>query len=94
MMPTLVLLGYTARIAAATNSVIVTLPSFSAFLTHLADASFDWLMLGLTSVTAVVGAQIGSPLHGQAGQILTLTRLFALALVLLALQRAYLLLSG
>lgn len=27
LMPTLVLLGYTARIAAATNAVIVTLPS-------------------------------------------------------------------
>jgi hypothetical protein len=41
MMPTLVLLGYTARLAAATNSVIVTLPSFSAFFTHLSAAQFD-----------------------------------------------------
>jgi hypothetical protein len=56
MMPALVLFGYTARLAAATNSVIVTLPSFSAFATHLADARFDWLLLGLTSVAAVVGA--------------------------------------
>ncbi len=30
LMPTLVLLGYTARLAAATNAIIVTLPSFSA----------------------------------------------------------------
>jgi uncharacterized protein len=94
MMPTLVLLGYTARIAAATNSVIVTLPSFSAFLTHLPDASFDWLMLGLTSVTAIVGAQFGARFMAKRVKSLTLTRLFALALVLLALQRAYLLLSG
>ena len=52
LMPSLVMLGYTARIAAATNSVIVTMPSFSAFIAHLADAQFDWLMVGLTSVTA------------------------------------------
>jgi uncharacterized membrane protein YfcA len=43
LMPSLVMLGYTARIAAATNSVIVTLPSFSAFITWLAQ--FDWLMV-------------------------------------------------
>ena len=43
LMPALVLFGYTARLAAATNSVIVTLPSFSAFATHLSDARFDWL---------------------------------------------------
>jgi uncharacterized protein len=94
MMPTLVLLGYTARIAAATNSVIVTLPSFSAFLTHLGEAQFDWLMLGLTSVTAVVGAQLGARFMAKRVKSMTLTRLFALALVLLALQRVYLLLSG
>lgn len=35
LMPTLVLVGYSARLAAATNSVAVTLPSFSAFASHL-----------------------------------------------------------
>jgi uncharacterized membrane protein YfcA len=35
LMPTLTLVGYSARLAAATNSVAVTLPSFSAFVTHL-----------------------------------------------------------
>ena len=92
MMPTLVLLGYTARIAAATNSVIVTLPSFSAFATHLPEAQFDWLMLVFTSVTAVVGAQLGARFMAKRVKSLTLSRLFALVLVLLAVQRAYLLL--
>lgn len=93
MMPTLVLLGYTARLAAATNSVIVTLPSFSAFATHLPDARFDWLMLGLTSITAVAGAQWGARFMARRVKSLTLSRLFASALVLLAAQRAYLLLA-
>lgn len=92
MMPTLVLLGYTARLAAATNSVIVTLPSFSAFLTHLPNAQFDWLMLLLTSIAAVVGAQFGARFMAKRVKSLTLTRLFALALVLLAVQRAAILL--
>jgi hypothetical protein len=93
LMPTLVLLGYTARLAAATNSVIVTLPSFSAFFTHLATAQFDWLMIGVTSVAAVLGAEMGAKFMAKRVKSLTLSRLFALALVLLAVQRAYLLLS-
>ncbi len=92
MVPTLVMLGYTARIAAATNSVIVTLPSFSAFATHLGTTQFDWLMLALTSVTAVIGAQFGAMFTARRVKSLTLSRIFAAALVLLALQRAYLLL--
>lgn len=91
MMPALVLFGYTARLAAATNSVIVTLPSFSAFATHLADARFDWLLLGLTSISAIVGAQAGAAFMANRVKSLTLTRVFASALVLLALQRVWLL---
>jgi uncharacterized membrane protein YfcA len=94
MMPTLVMLGYTARIAAATNSVIVTLPSFSAFATHLGSAQFDWLMLGLTSVTAVVGAWLGAKFMAKRVKSLTLSRIFAAALVLLALQRVVILLTS
>lgn len=92
LMPSLVLLGYTARLASATNSVIVTLPSFSAFLSHLGDARFDWMMLILTSITAVAGAQLGARFMAKRVKSRTLTRVFASALVLLALQRAYLLL--
>jgi uncharacterized membrane protein YfcA len=94
LMPSLVLLGYTARLAAATNSVIVTLPSFSAFATHLGNAQFDWLMLALTSVTAVIGAQLGARFMTKRVKSLTLSRVFAVALVLLAIQRIVILLTA
>lgn len=94
MMPALVLFGYTARLAAATSSVIVTLPSFSAFATHLADARFDLLLLGLTSVASVIGAQTGAAFMARRVKSLTLTRIFAAALVLLAIQRVWLLIIG
>ncbi|HKZ86236.1 MAG TPA: sulfite exporter TauE/SafE family protein [Anaerolineae bacterium] len=93
MMPTLVMLGYTARIAAATNSVIVTLPSFSAFAGHLSSAHFDWLMLGLTSVTAVIGAWLGARFMAKRVKSLTLSRIFAAALALLAVQRVAILMT-
>ncbi len=94
MMPALVMLGYTARIAAATNSVIVTLPSFSAFVAHLTDAQFNGWIVGMTSITAVIGAYYGSMFTAQRVKSKTLTRIFALALVLLAIQRVFLLISG
>jgi hypothetical protein len=94
MMPTLVMLGYTARLAAATNSVIVTLPSFSAFAGHLGTAQFDWFMLALTSVTAVLGAWLGARFMAKRVKSLTLSRIFAAALVLLALQRVVILLTA
>ncbi len=94
LMPTLVMLGYTARLAAATNSVIVTLPSFSAFASHLGSAKFDWLMLGLSSVTAIVGAWLGARFMTERVKSLTLSRIFAAALVLLALQRVAILLTS
>lgn len=86
--------GFTAHIAAATNSVIVTLPSFSAFAGHLSEAQFDWQMLALTSLTAIIGAQMGARFTARRVKSLTLGRLFAMALVLLALQCAYLLLTA
>lgn len=93
-MPTLVLLGYTACIATATNAVIVTLLSFSAFAAHLLDARFDWLLLILTSISAVLGAQAGAAFMAQRVKSLTLTRIFAAALILLAVQRIWLLVMG
>jgi uncharacterized membrane protein YfcA len=93
LMPTLVMLGFTARIAAATNSVIVTLPSFSAFVTHLSEAQFDWIMIAATSITAVIGAWLGARFMAKRVKSLTLSRIFAAALMLLAIQRVLVLLS-
>lgn len=94
LMPTLVMLGYTARIAAATNSVIVTLPSFSAFLAHLSDAQFDWTLVGLTAIASILGAYLGGTFTAKRVKSRTLTRIFAAALVLLAVQRIFILLSA
>ena len=94
MMPTLVLLGYSARTAAATNAVVVTLPSFSAFAAHLSTARFDWGLVVATSVAAVIGAQMGANFMARRVRSRTLSRVFALVLIGLGLQRACLLLTG
>ncbi len=93
LMPTLVLVGYTARIAAATNSLAVTLPSFSAFAAHWAEAHFDPWLVATTSVTATVGAQFGALFMAKRVKSIVLKRAFAALLVALALQRAAALLT-
>jgi uncharacterized membrane protein YfcA len=93
LMPTLTLVGYSARLAAATNSVAVTLPSFSAFVTHLPTATFDWPAVIVTSIASVIGAWLGARFTAGRVRSATLSRIFAVALVALAAQRAWILLS-
>ncbi len=91
LMPTLTLLGYTARIAAATNALAVTLPSFSAFAAHWTSAQFDATLLVTTSVTSIIGAQLGAAFMAKRVKSKTLELAFAGLLVVLAIQRVYLL---
>lgn len=93
LMPTLTLVGYSARLAAATNSVAVTLPSFSAFVSHLPTATFDWPIVIVTSVASVIGAWLGARFTAGKVKSVTLSRIFAVALVALAAQRAWILLA-
>jgi hypothetical protein len=93
LMPTLALVGYSARLAAATNSVAVTLPSFSAFASHLPTATFDWPTVIVTSIASVIGAWLGAKFTAGRVRSAVLSRIFAIALVALAAQRAWILVS-
>jgi uncharacterized membrane protein YfcA len=91
LMPTLILLGYTARIAAATNALIVTLPSFSAFAAHLGTARLDPVLVGTTAVCSIIGAQLGAVFMARRVRSRVLEITFAALLGVLAAQRVYLL---
>ncbi len=60
----------------------------------MADAQFDWLMLALTSISAVIGAWLGARFMAKRVKSLTLSRAFAAALALLAVQRIFILLTA
>lgn len=94
LMPALTMVGYSARLAAATNSVAVTVPSFSAFVSHLGTARFDWPTLVITSLAAVVGSWLGARYTAGAVASAVLSRIFAIALVVLAIQRIWILIGG
>jgi uncharacterized membrane protein YfcA len=80
LMPTLTLVGYS--------------PSFSAFASHLGTATFDWPMVIVTSVASVIGAWLGARFTAGRVKSATLSRIFAIALVVLAAQRAWILVVG
>lgn len=91
LMPTLVVLGYTARIATATNAVVVTLPSFSAFIAHLPTAKFDLPLVIASSIASILGAQMGALFMAKRVKSLLLARIFAIVLLGLAIYRLILL---
>jgi len=91
MLPTLVLLGYTARIAAATNALIVTLPSFSALAAHIPAAQVNWWLVSVSALLCLIAAQLGAAYMAKKVKSRTLARMFAVVLVGLAAYRVILL---
>ncbi|WP_287787974.1 sulfite exporter TauE/SafE family protein [Acidiphilium sp.] len=91
LLPTLILVGYESKHAAAMNALAVTPPSFSALLPHLATARMD---LRLTVLLLAVGA-IGSFLGARVTSLYVpgrrLKQLFGLLIVVMTAYKLYLL---
>lgn len=62
LMPTLILVGFPTKRAAAINAFAVTPPSFSALLPHLSTARFDASLTLMLLATGAVGAFAGARL--------------------------------
>ena len=58
----LVLVGYDAREAAGTSSIIVASGCLAAFLVHMTHATVGWEMLLAGSLACLLGSQLGSRL--------------------------------
>ncbi len=64
LMPTLIILGFDAKMAAGINAIAVTPPSFSSLIPHLATAQFDmaltWPLLLVGAMGSFLGARLSS----------------------------------
>jgi hypothetical protein len=81
LLPTLILLGFDPKRAAAINAVAVTPPSFSALLPHLSTAVVD-LRLGATLVVVgAVGSFLGARLTSLFVPSVRLKQLFGVLIV-------------
>ena len=63
------------------------------FASHLGTATFDWPLVIITSIASVIGSWLGARFTAGKVKSATLSRIFAVALVLLAAQRAWILLT-
>jgi uncharacterized membrane protein YfcA len=60
LMPTLILVGFEAKLAAGINAFAVTWPSFSALVPHLSTAQMDWRLTGVLVAVGATGAFLGA----------------------------------
>ena len=60
LLPTLILIGYESKHAAAMNALAVTPPSFSALIPHIAIAKVDLQLAALLVLVGAVGSFLGA----------------------------------
>jgi uncharacterized membrane protein YfcA len=63
LLPTLILLRYEPKHAAAINALAVTPPSFSALIPHIATARVDLTLAAILIVVGALGYFLGAPHH-------------------------------
>lgn len=86
VVPTLLVLGFAPKNAAATSSFICTFSSLSGFLTHASLARIDWGLYIPSVFAAIIGAQLGSRFMAAKMKSKTLKRMFGVVLFLIGAE--------
>ncbi len=89
LMPTLILVGYESKHAAAMNALAVTPPSFSALLPHIATARMDFKLAVVLLIIGAVGAFVGARITSLYVPGRRLKQLFALLIVIMTAYKLY-----
>ncbi len=70
IMPLLILLGFDAKKSAYGVSFVIPFSTLGAFLTYLQFVQIDWMLLGVVTVSALMGGYIGGTImHYKLSQI-------------------------
>lgn len=86
VVPTLLMLGFAPKNAAATSAFICAFSSLTGFLTHASKMELNWSLYLLGVIAAAIGAQLGSRFMAAKMKSETLKRLFAMVLFLIGIQ--------
>jgi uncharacterized protein len=92
LVPMMMSVGLSARLAAATNSLAVVVPSFAAFGTHIGTARLDWATVIATCAVGVVTSIAGASFTVSKVRSRPLAVIFAFVMIGLAIERAVVLL--
>ncbi len=89
LLPTLILLGYESKHAAAMNALAVTPPSFSALLPHVATARVDFQLAILLVLIGAVGSYFGARITSLYVPGKRLKQIFGLLIVVMTAYKLY-----
>lgn len=89
LLPTLILLGYESKHAAAMNALAVTPPSFSALLPHLATAHVDVRLTLLLLVIGAAGSFVGARITSLYVPGRRLKQIFGLLIVVMTAYKIF-----
>jgi len=88
-MPTLILVGFETKRAAAINAFAVTPPSFSAVLPHLRTAQWDMSLAVPLLLVGAVGSYLGARVAARWVPGERLKQLFGLLIVVVTVYRVW-----
>ncbi len=94
LMPTLILLGFEPKRAAAINAFAVTPPSFSALIPHLGTAVWDPALTLTLILVGAGGAILGARLTSLWVPAVRLKQMFGVLIVLMTAYKIYTLISA
>ncbi len=94
LMPALILVGYSPKVAAGVTAVAVTLPSFTALIPHIATAQIDWPQAAWLLVAGAAGSFIGARLTSRFVSGPLLKRIFGILIVVMTAVKVATLVSA
>ena len=89
LLPTLILVGYESKHAAAMNALAVTPPSFSALLPHIATAKVDFQLALVLVIVGAIGSFVGARITSLYVPGRRLKQLFGLLIVVMTAYKIY-----
>lgn len=94
LLPTMILLCYEPKHAAAITAVVVTLPSFSALIPHISTAKIDLNTMLVLVVVGAVGSFLGARITSLWVPGKRLKQMFGVLIVLMSAYKLYTLLQA
>lgn len=93
LMPSLILVGFEAKLAAGINAFAVSWPSFSALIPHFRAAQMDWRLTAILLAVGALGAFLGAKITSRYVPGPRLRQIFGLLIVVMTAYKIFTLLS-
>ena len=87
--PTLMMMGYKTKEAAATTAMVVTFSSASGYLGHTVRGEMNWALTVIVVIAVIIGSQLGGRYMTQKAKSKQVKVAYAVILLLIAFKMIY-----